>query len=64
MTTVADLKKVLEILVSHDMGEETIQADHDVIYIPGAEQGTDFAEKLEAAGAFFDESNDCWVVMV
>ena len=64
MTTVAKLKKILEILEQHDMGEEAIQADHDVIYIPGAEPGTDFAEKLDAAGAIFDESNDWWVVMV
>jgi hypothetical protein len=64
MTTVTDLKKILEILEAHDMGDELVQADHDVIYIPGAEQGTDFAEKLDAAGAFYDESEDWWVVMV
>lgn len=56
-----DFKKVIDILIELGLGEEFLEANHDVIYLPIERSDisdSDF-KKLEKLGAWEDEESDC-----
>ena len=63
MTTVAKLKKILEILEKNGLGNELVAADHDIIFLSSAPADAPFGDDLEEAGASYS-GGEGWYVFV
>lgn len=65
MTTVNKMIAILKLLEQAGMGEETIESDHDVIFLPIHDEHPvhdDFENRLTEAGAFYSDEYSCWIV--
>lgn len=61
MSKIKDFKRILDILLKYDLGDEFLESDHDIIYLPVEKKDIskkDFKE-LEKLGAFEDKENCC-----
>jgi len=64
MTTVTDLKKMLDVLEKHGKGDEMVQAGHDIVYLPAYTHEDALGEDLEKAGAIYSYADRHWYVFV
>lgn len=61
MSNGVKIAKILKIF--HDNGNMVAcHAEHDILMFCEPNVGVDYADELEAAGAFFSSEDDCWAM--
>ena len=62
MTTVSKLAKILAVLEKHGKSEESVQADHDIIYLTLEDEDSPLGIELAEIGAHWTDEYGCWCI--